>query len=320
MRLAVVGVGGMGKGHVEHLRELPGADLLAVVDLDLERAKRVQTDFGIPRAYSDFEKMMDQEKPEAVFVCTPPFAHLPPVRAVAERGINVFVEKPLDCDVDRAKEMVRICRKAGITTQMGYHWRFNEGRVEARDLLLRKGGSIGLFEGKWWGGIYNVPWWIRREMSGGQITEQTTHIFDQARWLVGEVDSVQALLATRMNTMIEGYDIEDVSATLLKFKSGAVGVVTSTNASVRGEVGVKVVAEKLVYADYADRVELGWKDHAAVFRGSRNAYLAEEEAFISAAREGRASAVDLEEGLRSVELSLAAIKSSDEGRPVRLPL
>ncbi len=296
------------------------AEVVAIADPDQARAAKVQADFKIPALYPDYVEMMDREKPEAVFVCTPPHIHLDPVKAAAERGIPVFVEKPLDSKIERAKEIVSVCKKSGILSQMGYHWRFNEGRIEARKILLEKGGTIGMVEGKWWGGVYNVPWWIRREMSGGQITEQTTHIFDQARWLAGEVRSVQAIMATRINTSIENYDIEDVSAVLLIFRSGAIGVVTSTNAAVEGEEGIKVVAENLKYEDFVSRVVLKWRTHQAEYTGRRSPYSVEDEAFLTCVKEGKASSVDVEEGLNSVQLSLAAIASNSEGRRVDLPL
>jgi predicted dehydrogenase len=320
MRAAVVGVGGIGRTHVQNLSGLEKADLVAIADLDQEKAKKIQEDFGIPSVYDDYEEMMEGEAPDGVFICTPPSVHLGPIKAAAERGIAVFVEKPLDCDIETAKESVRACKSAGIVNQMGYHWRFNEGRVEARKTLLEEGGTLGMFEGKWWGGIYNVPWWIRRKQSGGQITEQTTHIFDQSRWLMGDVDSVQALLATRINTNIEGYDIEDVSAVLIKFKSGSIGVVTSTNAAIGFEVGIKVIAEKVKYSDFFDRVVLSWKDHEVEFKAKRSAYEAEEAAFISAVKGGDPTQVDLEEGLKSLELSLGAIEASRTGDRVDLPL
>ncbi len=320
MRVAVIGIGGIGRVHVENLARAKDAEVVAVADLDEARANRVQVDYGVPKAYGDYREMMDKEKPEAVFICTPPSAHLDPVKAAAERGIAVFLEKPLAVKLQDAKKAVRVCKAAGIVNQMGYHWRFNDGRVEARNILLEKGGTIGMVEGKWWGGIYNVPWWVRRELSGGQITEQTTHIFDQCRWLAGEVGRVQALLATRINVGLENYNIEDVSAVLLSFRSGAIGVVTSTNAAVEGETGLKVIAQHLKYEDYASRVVIKWRDSQAEFTGKRSPYLAEEEAFISCVKAGKPTSVDLEEGLRSLELSLGAIASSERGRPIALPL
>ncbi len=320
LKVGVIGVGGIGRGHVEHLADLSEAELVAVADVDKTRTHRVQEDFQVPRTYARYEEMMEKEKLEGVFICTPPSVHLEPIRAAAERGIGVFTEKPLDCNIDRAKESVKVCKKAGVVNQMGYHWRFNDGRVAARNLLLEKGGRIGMFEGKWWGGIYNVPWWIKRKTSGGQITEQTTHIFDQARWLAGDVSSIQALLATRINTDLEGYDIEDVSAVLLRFRSGAIGVVTSTNAAIGHEVGVKVIAEHVKYTDYSDHITIAWRDHEAEFKGKRSPYVAEDQAFISSVQRGEQSSVDLEEGLKSLELSLAAIVSSDENGRVDLPL
>lgn len=320
MRVAVIGTGVIGRTHIEKLSKLPDADLVAVADIDEVKARKAKEEFGIPEAFSDVGQMLDRAKPDGVFVCTPPHAHLDPIRAAAERGIGVFVEKPLDSDIDRAKESVSSCAKAGVITQMGYHWRFHAGRVEARDVLLENGGTIGMFEGRWWGGVYNVPWWIRRDMSGGQITEQTTHIFDQARWLVGEVESVHALLTTMINTDIEGYDIEDASAVLLKYRSGAIGVVTSTNAAIGFEAGAKVVARNLKYTDFGDRIVLAWKDRETEYRGKVSPYEAEDQAFVSCLKRGETTQVDIEEGLRSVELSLGAILSSREGREVKLPL
>ncbi len=320
LRVAVIGVGGIGSSHVRNLREMDGAELVAISDLDDEKASGIQDKFDIPNRYTDYEEMMDNEDLEAVFICTPPFVHLEPIRAAAERGLPVFVEKPLDSKIERAKEIVDICQKTGIINQMGYHWRFDDGKVEARDLLLQKGGPIALVQGRWWGGIYHVPWWIQRDKSGGQITEQTTHIFDQARWLGGDVESLQALLATEINTDIEGYDIEDVSAVLMRFKSGALGVVTSTNASVSFRAGLEVVSRDMHYIDDSSKVIIEWKDHKAEFEGKNNPYVAEERAFLSAVEIGQPTAVDVNEGLRSVELSLGAIRASQEGCRIDLPL
>jgi len=320
MRVAVIGIGGIGRVHVEQLGRAKEAQVVAIADLDQARASKVQADYKVPKVYADYREMMEKERPEAVFICTPPSVHLDPVKAAAERDIAVFLEKPLAVKLADAKKAVKVCKTAGVTNQMGYHWRFNDGRIEARSILLEKGGTIGMVEGKWWGGVYNVPWWIRRELSGGQITEQTTHIFDQCRWLAGEVGKVQALLATRINTDRENYNIEDVSAVLLSFKSGAIGVVTSTNAAVEGEEGVKVIAQHVKYEDYAGRVVIKWRDHQAEFTGKRSPYLAEEEAFLSCVKAGKRTSVDLEEGLKSLELSLGAIASSKRRRPVALPL
>jgi predicted dehydrogenase len=320
MKVAVIGVGGIGKGHVQNLSGMDEADLVAVADIDDERSRRICDEFEVKNSYTDYDVMMDREDLDAVFVCTPPFAHLGPVRSAADRDIAVFIEKPLDSKIKRAKEIVEVCEDSKIVNQMGYHWRFDSGRVAAREILLKEGGPVGMVEGRWWGGVYRVPWWTKRDLSGGQITEQTTHIFDQARWLAGEVKSLQALMATRMNFDMEDYDIEDVSAVLLEFESGAIGLVSSTNASVRYEVGVKVVAKNLKYEDDSRRIKVSWKDREQDFEGEGSPYVAEEKAFLSSVESGEPSEVNVSEGLRSVELSLGAIKASQQRSRVDLPL
>ena len=320
MKVAVVGAGGIGKRHIANLARMSEVDLVAICDVDVEKARGIGAKHEVKEIYDSLENMLRRHDLDGVFVCTPPFAHAEAIKMCAERGVNVFVEKPLDCNLDGARESVKACSSHGVISQVGYHWRFNPGRWEARRVLIEEGGSLGLFEGRWWGGTYGVPWWTKRSLSGGQITEQTTHIFDQARWMMGEVDTVYALLETRINQGLPDYDIEDVAVVALKFRCGAVGVVTSTNATAHGEVGVKIVAENLKYEDHADRVVLRWRDHEAEYRSSKDAYQAEEEAFIECVRTGATSDVDVEEGLRSLELSLAAIESSEKGRVVKLPL
>jgi len=320
MKVAVVGAGGIGKRHIANLAGMPEVDLVAICDVDAEKARGIGAKYGVKETYDSLENMLRRHDLDGVFVCTPPFAHAEAIKMCAESGVNVFVEKPLDCDLDRAKESVRACSSYSIISQVGYHWRFSPRRREARRVLIEEGGILGIFEGKWWGGIYDVPWWTRRSLSGGQVTEQTTHIFDQARWLMGEVETVYALLDTRINRGLPDYDIEDVAVVALKFKCGAVGVVTSTNATPHGEVEVKVVAENLKYEDYGGRVLVRWKDHEAEYRSDKDPYWAEEEAFVECVRNGVTSEVDVEEGLRSLELSLAAIDSSEKGQPVNLPL
>ena len=320
MRVAVVGAGGIGKTHIANLSRMEGVELVAICDKDIDRARLAGSSFGVKNTYSGLDDMLQHHELDAVFICTPPFAHQEAIVLSAESGVNLFVEKPLDSDLNRAKKSVKICSGSGIISQVGYHWRFHSGRREARQLLLEEGGPLGIFEGRWWGGIYRVPWWTKRSLSGGQITEQTTHIFDQARWLMGEVENVYAVTATRINGDLPGYDIEDVAVIALKFRSGAIGVVTSTNASFHGEVGVKIVAQNVKYEDYVNRVLLRWRDYEAEYRSNKSPYLAEEESFIEHVRRGVESEVDVEEGLRSLELSLAALKSSSESRPVELPL
>lgn len=318
--LGIIGVGVIGSTHLKSLSRIKDAEIVAVADIVEEKVKKAAAEFGVKAFYLDYREMIEKEKPEAVYVLTPPFLHQEQVCFAATKGVHVFVEKPLECDLERTKEILNVLNKHRVITQVGYHWRFLDGLRKAREILLSQGGPIGLVEGRWWGGVPGVPWWRDVQRSGGQITEQATHIFDQARWLAGDVSKVYAALDTVIHKDVPNFNIEDVSITTLCFKSGALGVITSTSACVRGEVWTKVVSKNLKYEADAAKATVYWRDKSETYYNRVNAYEEEDRCFIESVRKGETTPVPIEEGFKSLELSLAAMESQKQGKPVSLPL
>ncbi len=320
VKLAVIGAGGIAATHLKVLPSTEGVEVVGVADILRERAESAARGCGAKAWYVDYREMIDRESPDAVYVLTPPFLHQEQVCYAVERGIHVFVEKPLEVNLGRARKILDALRRRSVTTQVGYHWRFMEGIRRAREILLSMGGPIGLIEARWWGGVYMAPWWIKAEQSGGQIVEQATHIFDQVRWLGGDVSQVYGVLGTLLNRDIPEFAIEDVAIATLSLKSGAFAVVSSTNAAVAPEVWVKAVAKNVKYEADWSKATVYWKDRSETYYNKANAYDEEDKAFIEALRKGIGSPVPIQEGYKSLELSLAAIESAKRGRPVTLPL
>lgn len=319
VRLCVIGAGNIA---ATHLRILPGVkgEIIAVADIVRERAESAARGCGAKAWYVDYREMIEKEKPEAVYVLTPPFLHEEQVCYVVEQGIHVFVEKPLEVGLKPARKILDAVRRANVTTQVGYHWRFMDGIGKAREILLSMGGRIGLLEARWWGGVYMAPWWIKADQSGGQIIEQATHVYDQVRWLGGDVSHVYGVLGTLLNKDIPGFAIEDVAVAMLTLKTGAFAVVSSTNAAVGPEVWVKAVAKNVKYEADWSKATLYWRDRAETYYNKANAYEEEDRVFIEAVQKGVGSPVPIEEGYKSLELSLAAVESAKRGKPVTVPL
>lgn len=316
----MIGAGSIAGTHLRVLPSIAGVEIAAVADIVPGKAESAARGCGAKAWYVDYREMIERERPEAVFVFTPPFAHQEQVCYAVERGVHVFVEKPLEVSLGQARRVLDAVRRASVTTQVGYHWRFMDGIRRAREVLLSMGGPIGLLEARWWGGVYMVPWWIRAEQSGGQIVEQATHVYDQVRWLGGDVAEVYAVLGTLLNKDIPGFSIEDVAIATLSLKSGAFAVVSSTNAAVGPEVWVKAVAKNVKYEADWSKATLYWRDRAETYYNRANAYEEEDKAFIEAVQKGIGSPVPIEEGYKSLELSLAALESAKRGKPVALPL
>jgi predicted dehydrogenase len=321
-RIGIIGAGNISGTHLKSLSKIKDAEIVALADVIEDKTKDVATRFGIKKTYLDYKEMIEKENLDAVYILTPPYLHEEQICFAASENVNIFVEKPIECDIKRAKKVLETIRKQKVITQVGYQWRFMDGLLKAREFLITQGGSIGLIEGRWWGGIPVPPghWWLDKSKSGGQITEQATHIFDQARWLGGEVREIYCVSDTLLNNDVPTFNIEDVTISTLKFKSEALGVITSTNAANFGEVWIKVVAKNLGYEADSSKATLHWKERTEIFYNRLNAYDQADECFIECVKRGEDTPITIEEGYKSLELSLAALKSKQEGKTVSLPI
>ena len=177
LKVGFIGVGGMGKVHLARLDKIPEINVTALCDINLARAVELAKKYKA-NTYTDYHDMLKREDLDAVWICIPPYAHKDEVILAAEQGIHVFVEKPIALNLKLAKEMERTINKAGVKSWVGYHFRQYSSIRRVADMLANEGGPIGLLTGYWWGSIPRAPWWIKKELSGGQVVEQTTHIFD----------------------------------------------------------------------------------------------------------------------------------------------
>ena len=151
-------------------------------------------------------------------------ARLPGIEhAQSDIVLHLFVQKPLPLDLAKAELIARRVRESGIVTAVGYHWR-QWGHVKAVRAAL-PGDRVGMALGYFLNALAGlaVVAGVECSRSGGQIVEQAIHIVDLARYLVGEVEQVSAMYATRGNLDEPGHDQEDVYTVNLRFRNGAIG-------------------------------------------------------------------------------------------------
>ena len=324
LKVGFIGAGGMARNHMKRISTMPNVEISAICDVAIEKAREAGRTYHAS-VYSDFHDMIDKEDLDAVWIAIPPFAHSDEVEYAAERGVHCFIEKPIALTLEKAREMERAAKKYKIKTMVGYHWRQSQPIRRGKDLLAREGGPIGLVAGFWWGGIAGGPdhWWRRRELSGGQVLEQTTHIFDLCRFLAGEVKRVYAEFATILNADEPNFTVEDVSVVTLRFRSGAVGFVTGTSGAKPngGFVGLRLFARNLqLNIDGTDRICV-FKDRERLeFTSIGDPVYDEDKKFLDAISMDLPTETPISEGVKSLEISIAAIKSAEAGRTIELPL
>ena len=326
MRLAVVGLGGIGRHYAtEVIPKLPEAEVACVCDVreDVARgvARRLKCEYT-----TDYSAAITSGDVDAVVLATPPFVRLGPVRVAAEHGKHVFCEKPLASDLATARRILELVRGSGIKLMVGFVLRYWPVYELLKSKLSR--GELGkpillhLTDMSHW--VHHVersPWRALRRLNTG-LAEQLVHEVDIARYICGDVAEVFAYGVRGGTTVV---DYEDDAVYLLRFESGAIGsIVGSLVCRVRDRSGVLVCDEATVSFDTARQCvrvayssgevveeELGWAE---------SPYLLELRDFVRWVKGGRAPRATAEDGYKAQEVVEAAYLSMTTGRPVRLPL
>jgi myo-inositol 2-dehydrogenase / D-chiro-inositol 1-dehydrogenase len=318
LRIGFIGSGGIARHHMKTLADLAEGRMVAFADVAEERARGAATEYS-GTAYTDFRQMLDREQLDAVWICLPPFAHPEAELEAAQRRLPFFLEKPIATNMETARQVSRAVTEAGLTTAVGYHWRWYDTTDRARELLSTR--TVGMALGYWMGGMPGVGWWRRLDGSGGQFVEQTTHIVDLARYLCGEVTEVYAAFATQALQDVPDFSVWDVGTVTLKFASGAVGQIANTCLLNQGyTVALHVVTPDLILEHSGSlRVLRGGK--AETIRPAVNPTELEDRTFLQAVQSGDASAIrsPYDDALKTLAVTLAANESAQTGRAVPVP-
>lgn len=322
MRIAFIGTGGIAARHADSLAKRNDVTFVGAFDAQPDRAQGFAARYG-GAAYSDVAAMLDEARPDAVWVCLPPSVHGPAEMALLERRIPFFVEKPISNALDTARGILNAVERTGTLAAVGYMNRYRRGVNRARELLA--GDPPALVYGGWVGGTPGVPWWRVRSQSGGQIVEQTTHIFDVVRYLVGEPRLVYARAAHGFVDDMPGYDVDDASAVSIEFANGAVGSLISSCVARNGCGAVFLsLAARQHHVAFT-----GW-ELAAVIQKSRleeeriagepNIFEIEADAFVEAVRANDPARVlsPYADAIKTLAFCLAANQSLETGEPVEV--
>jgi myo-inositol 2-dehydrogenase/D-chiro-inositol 1-dehydrogenase len=341
VRIGMVGAGAVAARHVRTLLAMDGVEVAAVADPALDRARELADEAGAA-TYPNHMELLDAERLDAVYICVPPFAHGAPELAVIDAGLPMFVEKPVAIDQETADAIAARLAGRSLVTCTGYHWRWLDIFDRAMDLMADR--PPRLVQCSWLDKVPPPLWWPRRDGSGGQTIEQTTHVLDTARALAGEVVEVHAFATrtagsprptsgsagprtgrvadpegegARLSTT-PGADIHDVSVASLRFASGAVGTVASTCLLPRlHKAGLHLVADGLSLE--LSETELVVEADGKVSRWERDADARPrpDRDFVAAVRGGPDRIrVPWVEAYRTHLLACAITRSAEEGRPL----
>lgn len=321
IKIAVIGTGWFGKKHAELLARMDGVQIVGFQGTSIEKAEEAARPYAGAKGFADSQALLDQTKPDAVYVTVPPMAHGAIEAALIERGIPFLVEKPLAADVETPARILRQLREKPVLHSVGYHIRYRS----TVDVLKRKlqGSTIGMVAGGWMGGMPGVYWWRNQAMSGGQFVEQTTHFVDLLRYTAGEIEEVYAAFANRkLHETVDGFTVTDVGTVTLKLAGGAVASISNACLLPDGAARADMVfyTDKGIFDWDQEKLKVTGSEGASEFTNEYDPYRKENEAFLHAVRTGDASQIrsNYEDAWRTHLVTMAANESARTGRPVKL--
>lgn len=339
VRFALVGCGNISKKHVQAIQHgLEGAEMVAVCDKIRERADVYGLKYNIP-AFNTVHEMMNAvgDRIDIVSILTPSGLHVHNVLEMVRYGKPLVVEKPVALKLEEADQIIHACDRHGVKIFVVHQNRYNLPVIKAREALeqgrfgklvlgtvrLRWKRDQAYYDAEKWRGTWAYD--------GGVFTNQASHHIDMLTWFMGGVESVTAVGVTRLVNI----ECEDTGAAILRFTSGALGIIEVTTAtrpkdlegsiSILGEKGSVVIGgffmnelqtwqfeehqpiDNVIFEKYAKNPE-GWGYNLTEYL----------KGVISSVKNNRAGLVDGLEGRKSLELISAIYESIETGREIPL--
>ena len=330
MKVGIIGAGRIGKVHGQSITfHIPNAEIKAVSDVRLDGVHEWANSLGIEEVYDDYHKILEDKEIDAVLVCSSTDTHAQISIEAAEAGKHVFCEKPIDYDLNRIDKVLEAVKKAGVKFQVGFNRRFDHNFQRINQVT--KDGVIGEPH------IIKItsrdpepPPIEYVKVSGGMFFDMTIHDFDMARYQAGsEVTEVFAVGASLVNPEIGKAGDVDTAVITLKFENGAIAVIDNSRKAAYGyDQRVEVFGSKgSIEANNDTETNTVLRTEASVssdkplyfflerYMGS---FVEEMKQFFEAIEKDLETPVQGIDGLNVVIIAMAAKKSLEEGRPVKI--
>jgi predicted dehydrogenase len=339
LKVAVVGAG-ICSQHIKAYLALPHQfELVALCDVDPQKAAQVAKEFNLNQVFSDFSDLVARPDLDVIDLCTPPHVHLQQLEAGLRAGKHMICEKPLVgslADVDRVSALARKCQRQVMPI---FQYRFGHGLQKLKQLVDRKlTGEAFVFnvDVAWWRSTeyyQNNPWRGKRATElGGALVSQAIHAVDMVFYILGPARSLSAYANTRVSPI----EVEDCVAIAVEMEDGSLGTISvtlgSANQISRHRFTFRNVAAESNTEPYANSRD-PWafsspdeeKENVIAralgeFKPELEGYEGQFSRFYAALQDDGPLPVTIEDARRSLEFIAAAYHSAESGERLNLPL
>ncbi|WP_419890107.1 Gfo/Idh/MocA family protein [Paenibacillus xylanexedens] len=336
IKVAVFGCGAIAeRRHIPEYAANENVELVAFADPIVERAEKMAETYG-GKAYSSYEELLANETVDAVSVCTPNYLHAPMAIAAANAGKHVLVEKPMAVSTEEGEQMIEAAKKNGVYLMVGHNQRLMPPHVKAKEILdsgklgrvLNFRTSFGHPGPEGWSVDGAESWFFRKEEAiMGAMGDLGVHKSDFIRYLLNdEVSEVAGFISTLHK---EGTKVDDNATCLLRMKSGAIGTLVASwtqyragdNSTVlwceNGVMKIGTVEGDEVIVELTNGTVETYKV-GAMATNEKQVPSGVIDAFVESIVTQTPPAISGEEGLRSLQVILAAFESEKTGQIIKL--
>ena len=339
IKFGLVGCGRIAQNHFKAIKDhAERAELVSICDIDDKVLKEAAKKTGAA-PYNNYEEMLQQSKADIIVLCTPSGLHARQAIQAATAGYHVMTEKPMATNWEDGLSMVKVCKEEQVNLFVVKQNRKNKTLQLLRQAIEQnRFGKIYMVNiNVFWTRpqeYYNMAAWRgTRAMDGGALMNQASHYVDLISWLIGPLDSIHAFSGT-LGRQIE---VEDTIALNLQWRSGVIGSMNVTmltypknlegSITILGEKGsVKVggvAVNEIVHWEFSEALEIDNQvkqasyETTSVYGYGHPLYY---DNVINVMNNKEKPDTDGEEGLKSLEVLIAAYESAKHSNIVRLPL
>ena len=316
------------EAYIQNLRALPDVEMIGIADENLARGQHFAKQFDA-QIFPSYEALL-AEKPDGVIVCSENSKHRPLVEMAATAGIHILSEKPLATNLTDAQAMIDACRRANVILMTAFPMRFSVPLLKVKSAL--DAGTLGNIYGFNTTNQGQMPiahrkWFVDKTLAGGgAMMDHIVHLADILRWFL-QSEAVEVYAQSNRILHADKVDVETGALVMLTFADGTSASIDSSwskplNYPTWGGLTMEIISERgLTVLD-------GFSQNLNIYQAQKNSHRWEYwgsdanqamiAEFITAIRESRTPAITGEDGLKALEIVLAAYQSAETGQPIKL--
>jgi predicted dehydrogenase len=319
LKLLVVGAGSIGERHIRCFQQTGRVDV-AVCETNSQTLQAIATRYGLTDCFTDFDSAL-ASKPNMVVICTPAHLHIAMATRSVESGIAVLIEKPLGVSFDGVERLIELTQTRRVTAGVAYVYRAHPALQAMRDAVI--GGRFGtpvqvvaVFgqHFPFYRPAYRDTYYRDQATGGGAIQDALTHVINAAEWIVGPVTE---LMADADHLVLDGVTVEDTVHVIARHR-GVLATYSLNQHQPANEGSLTVICQRGMarYETHTgrwlwtDRPDAPWQVEPTASLQRDELFCRQAEAFLDAVVGESALLCDLDEGLQTLRVNLAALRST----------